>query len=189
MTISGPSINNRLLQQVTSPTSKLLMLQKQMNHELFASQSYLGMAAWASGNHFPGLGEFLRQQSLEEREHAMRLLDYLLDRGEMPQLTATPPPRMEFESLLDLAEYALELERENTRGVHAAYRAAIQEEDFATQVTLQWFISEQVEEERWADEMVSQIRLAGCAGAMTRLDSHFGKRLRLAQELREEGTK
>jgi ferritin len=106
---------------------------------------------------------------------------HLLDRGVMTVTTALPGPKTEFSSVLDIARQAQAMEASNTAGINAAYEAALREKDYPAQVLLHAFIQEQVEEENWADEMVSRVEDAACAGAMSFLDRH------IERQLEEEG--
>jgi ferritin len=152
-------------------------LNRQLNHEFFASHSYLALAAWCDARHLQGLANFFRQQSAEELEHAMRVFDYLLDRGAEPEISDMRAPRATFASLVEAAGHAQNIEVSNSRGVHEAYQTALQESDYPTQVMLQWFIQEQVEEEKWAEELVAKAQMAGCSGAMFMLDHRYAKRV------------
>jgi ferritin len=151
-------------------------LNRQLNHELYASHSYLAMSAWCDSRHLAGLAGFFRRQSVEETEHAMFIFDHLQDRGAVPVIGAVEAPRREFESLVEVAEHAQALETGNTRGIHEAYQTAMSEGDYPTQVALQTLIQEQVEEEKWAGELVAKAHLAGCCGAMLMLDHRYAKR-------------
>jgi ferritin len=86
-------------------------------------------------------------------------------------------PKGKFKSLMEIAKHALGMEQANTAGIHAAYEAAVAAKDYPSMVLLQWFISEQVEEEDWANEMVDRVEQAGCAGALSDLDRHIERYL------------
>jgi ferritin len=148
----------------------------QLNHEFFASHSYLALAAWCDAKQLQGLAGFFRQQASEELEHAMRFFDFIQDRGAEPVIDAIAAPQAAFTSLVEAARHALALEAENSRGIHEAYQAALEASDYPSQVMLQWFIQEQVEEEKWAEELVAKAQMAGCSGAMLMLDHRYAKR-------------
>jgi ferritin len=144
----------------------LAELVRQLNHELSAAYAYESLAHWCEYQNFKGFARYFHKQAGEERAHARKFTAHLLDRGVLPELHQVPAPKVEFESLLDIARQAQSMERANTVGIHQAYDAALAEKDFPSQVLLHWFINEQVEEEDWADEMVERVEAAGCSGGI-----------------------
>jgi ferritin len=152
-------------------------LLRQLNHENFAAYSYQAMALWCEDRNFDGFARYFHKQCGEEREHARKFADHLLDRGVLPELTALAAPRGEFASLMDVARHALTMEQENTAGINAAYEVALREKDYPAQVLLHWFINEQVEEEDWAHEMIDRLARADCAGGLAELDRHIERYL------------
>jgi len=153
-------------------------LQRQLNHELAAAHAYLALAVWCHDQNFKGFARFFSKQAGEERQHAQKLMDHLLDRQVLPRLAAMPEPKGEFRDLLGAAQHAESMERENTAGIHACYEAAVREGDVASQVLLQWFVTEQVEEEDWTAEMVQRVQRANCAGGLGDLDRHIERYLK-----------
>lgn len=151
--------------------------EKQADHERLASATYLALSHWCECEHYSGFAEFFKKQSAEETAHAAKFYKHLLDRGITPKLGPLPAPDAHFKDLLDVAQLALELERANSFGIHAAYEISVEEKDYPSQVFLYSFIAEQVEEEAWADKMVAKVRAASCAGALTYLDRHIVKLL------------
>ena len=152
-------------------------LQRQLNHELSAAHSYLALAAWCEDRNFKGFGHYLHKQSEEEREHAERIMKHLIDRGVLAELQQVAAPKTKFTSILEIAKHAQAMEQANTVGINSAYEAALREKDYPAQVMLQWFITEQVEEENWADEMVERVEQASCAGGLMDLDRHITRYL------------
>jgi ferritin len=152
-------------------------LQRQLNHELSAAHAYEALALWCEDQNFKGFARFFLKQAAEERVHARKFMDHLLDRGILPALEALAAPRMRFESLLDIARQAQSMEQANTAGVNACFEAAMRENDFPAQVLLHWFITEQVEEEDWTDEMIDRVERASCAGGVAELDRHIERYL------------
>ena len=130
-------------------------LSKQIQHELSACYNYLALAIWFDQEMLKGLGKYFRKQAGEEQEHALRLLDYVLDRGSSVGLEAIEAPKAKFSSVVDALKHAQGMERGNTAAINNLYRTAVKADDLATQNQLQWFINEQVEEEQWADEFVA----------------------------------
>lgn len=162
---------------VSIPPAVLSELQRQLNYELGAAHAYTALALWCAAENLKGFARFFHKQSGEEREHAQRFMDHLLDRGVSPVLTALPAPRIEFTTVLDIANHARSMEQSNTGGIHQAYEVALREKDYPAQVALQWFISEQVEEEAWCDELVARVKAANCAGGLASLDRHLERLL------------
>ncbi|KAF0094521.1 MAG: ferritin [Puniceicoccaceae bacterium 5H] len=152
-------------------------LNEQYLHELGAAHAYRALACWCAFNSYNGFAEFFNKQSEEELEHAEMFSDYLLDRGEMPEVGALPAPRTEFQNLTAVAEQAGIMERANSKGIDECYRIALEVADYATQVFLHDLISEQVEEEAWCATMLDKVKQATCAGALLTLDRHIVKEL------------
>ncbi len=152
-------------------------LNRQLNQELAAAHSYLALSVWCDLTNLKGFAKWFVKQAAEERSHADRLLKHLTDRGETAKLTALPAPKQEFKSLLEIALQAQAQERANTQGIHAVYEAALEAKDYPAQVLMHWFISEQVEEEDWAGEMVERVQRASCAGSLSELDRHIERYL------------
>ncbi|MEJ5237667.1 MAG: ferritin [Limisphaera sp.] len=152
-------------------------LNRQFNHELMAAHHYEAMAWWCAHQTLPGFARFFHKQATEEREHAARIGRHLIDRGICPAVEAIPAPRCDFASLLEVARHARTMEQNNSRGIHAAYEAAVTAKDYPAQVMLHWFIHEQVEEEAWTAEMVARVEAATCAGALLDLDRHIERLL------------
>jgi ferritin len=161
----------------TIAQSVLTELQRQMNHELFAAHGYLALSLWCEEQNFKGFARFFLKQADEERAHARKFIDHLLDRQVLPELTELASPKGKFKSLMDVAKQALTMEQANTAGINAAYEAAGKAKDYPSMVLLQWFITEQVEEEDWANEMVERVEQANCAGALSDLDRHIERYL------------
>ncbi|MFI5371308.1 MAG: ferritin [Candidatus Eisenbacteria bacterium] len=159
------------------PAALLAELQRQMNHEYGAAHAYTALAHWCDERNFKGFARFFHKQSSEERVHAQRFADHLLDRGALPELREIAVPKVRFDTLLEVARQARTMEQANTGGIHQAYAAAVKEKDLPAQVALQWFISEQVEEEAWCDEMVDRVEAAGSPGGLIHLDRHIERML------------
>jgi ferritin len=152
-------------------------MNEQIKHELYSAYLYLSMAGSFEVANLPGFAHWMRKQSEEEREHAMKVFDFLLDRGERVQLQAIDQPPSAFRSSLDTFEQALEHEKEITSRIHELYDLAVRESDYPAQVLLNWFVAEQVEEEKAATEIVERLRIAGEEGAaILLLDSELGER-------------
>ena len=133
----------------------------QIKHEFFSSYLYLSMSASFETLSLPGFASWMRVQSQEEHEHAMKFFDFLNDRNGTVELQALDQPPGEFQSPLDVFEQALAHERKVTALIHRLYELALKENDYATQTLLQWFITEQVEEEKNASQIVEQLKMTG----------------------------
>lgn len=133
----------------------------QIKSEMDSAYLYLAMSAYLEGIHLPGGARWMRVQSREETSHAMKLFDYVLDRGGRVVLQAIEQPPATFASMLDVFQQALGHERKVTGMIHRLYDLATKERDYATQVMLQWFITEQVEEEKSAGDIVEQLKVIG----------------------------
>lgn len=149
----------------------------QINKELYSSYLYLSMAAYLEDRNLAGFAHWMRVQETEEREHAMKLYDFIVERGGRVMLKAIEAPKTEWKSTLELAEEVAAHEAVVTASIHALYELALKEKDYSAQIMLQWFITEQVEEERNAAEIVSNLKLIEDRGtAILMLDHRLAKR-------------
>lgn len=149
----------------------------QIRNEYYSSYLYLSMSAYCESRSFPGCASWLRRQSEEELVHAMKLFDYMVDRGARVVLESIDQPPSEFGALLEVFEEVLEHEREVTGMINSLYDLAVSQNDHATAVALHWFIEEQVEEEKSAEEVVEKLKLASDNGAaLMILDAELGSR-------------
>lgn len=152
-------------------------LNGQIKNELDSAYLYLAMAAHFESANLPGFARWMRLQSREEVSHALRIFDFIHERGGRVTLQALDRPPAEFQSPLDAFQKVLEHERKITETIHRLYELAAREDDYPTQVMLQWFITEQVEEERSAGEVVEKLRMIGDQGAaLLMLDRELGER-------------
>jgi ferritin len=152
-------------------------LNAQINLELASSYAYLAMAAYFDANSLPGMSSWMRVQSEEERVHAMKIYDHMGDRGGQVVLQSIAAPDHDFESPLAVFQSALHHEQVVTRSINALYALAVAENDYPAQVMLQWFINEQVEEEKNAMTAIDQLKMAaGNPSAILMLDQLFGAR-------------
>lgn len=152
-------------------------INEQIKHEFESAYIYLSMSAYFEATNLPGMAQWMRGQAQEEISHGMKLFDFINDRGGRVTLKAVDAPPVEFESPLQVFEAALNHERKVTRLIHGLYEVAQKENDFATKVALQWFITEQVEEEKTADLIVQQLKMVGKdQPALLLLDRDLGQR-------------
>lgn len=139
-------------------------LNEQLKLELTASHAYLAMAAYAESRNLGGCAHWMRLQSEEERTHALKIFDFVHDRGGQALLAALPEPAASFSSVLEMFGAALAHERKVTASINTIYGLAVRENDYPTQVLFQWFISEQVEEEKQLNQIIDQLKLVGAEG-------------------------
>ncbi len=161
--------------------SKILQdaVNAQINKELFSSYLYLSMATYFEDKNLPGFASWMQVQAEEEREHAMKFYKYLVDRGGRVLLKAIDAPKIEWNNNLEVFTEVQSHEVKVTAAIHNLYELALKEKDYPTQVMLQWFISEQVEEEKNAADIVQQLGLIDAHGtAVLMLDKQLGKRSR-----------
>ena len=152
-------------------------INEQINKELFSSYLYLSMASYFADKNLSGFAAWLLVQVDEERLHGMKFYDYLVDRGGRVELKAIAVPRSEWKSSLEAFKEVQSHEAAVTASINALYELALMEKDYPTQVLLQWFITEQVEEEMNAAEIVQQLELIDAHGtAVLMLDKQLAKR-------------
>lgn len=154
----------------------------QINAELSASYAYLAMSAYCGLQNFTGCARWLRIQSQEEYSHAMKLFDFVLACHGTAELKAMAKPAGEFKSVVHVFESALKQEIEVGRQIDTLYELAFKEKAFAAFVELQWFITEQVEEEKTAREIVAKFRMVkDDPASLLDLDRELGSRSPVAE--------
>jgi ferritin len=165
-------------------------LNEQITKEAHASQIYLSYAAWADNNGYNGISNFLFRHAAEERNHMMKILDYILKRGAKATVTAIPAPTADPMSVNNCFEKVFEQEVSNTKAIYALVKLSHNEEDWATWNFLQWFVKEQTEEENLAISLLDKIKIAGgekaTSSALYELDKDMEKTpsdMRLSQEV------
>ena len=136
-------------------------LNDQIQKEFHSAYIYLGMSAYFEAENLPGAAHWMRHQAEEEQEHAMKIFDFINDRGGRVALQAIGEPPAGYGSPLAVFEAAYAHEQKVTRSIHDLYALAVKENDYPTQVMLQWFIDEQVEEEKNASAIVAQLHMVG----------------------------
>ena len=152
-------------------------LNEQINAEMYSAYIYLAMAAYFESENLPGCASWMRVQTQEETAHAMKLYDFVCERGGRVILKAIEQPPKNWKSPLAAFEAAYEHEQYITGRINSLVDLAIQEKDHAANAFLQWFVNEQVEEETSADAAVQNLKMAEKApGAMFMIDREFGQR-------------
>ncbi len=152
-------------------------INEQIKYELYSAYMYLAMSADCSERNLSGFATWMRMQAQEEVEHAMRFYDFLIERGGRVELHGIDKPPFEFGSPLEIMEQSLEHERFVTSRINGLYDLAVEEQDRPAQIMLQWFITEQVEEEASIDEIIQRMKMFGADGAaLFMLDRDLGAR-------------
>jgi ferritin len=153
-------------------------INEQIKNELYSAYLYLSMSAHFEAANLSGFAHWMRLQSQEEVSHAMKFFDFVNNRNSRVVLQAIDQPPVEFESPLDIFEQTLEHERKVTAMINRLYKLALEESDYSTQVMLQWFIEEQVEEEASAEQIVGMLQMIGDeTQSLIMLDRELGQRV------------
>jgi ferritin len=152
-------------------------MNEQINKELFSSYLYLSMASYFEDKNLLGFANWMRVQADEERAHAMKFYDFILERGGRALLKAIDAPKTDWNSNLEVAEEVAAHEAMVTESINDLYELALKEKDYPSQVLLQWFVTEQVEEENNAAQIVADLKLVEERGtAVLMLDKELAKR-------------
>lgn len=156
-------------------------INQQINVEQYSAQLYLAMSAHCETKSFRGFAQWLRVQAQEETAHAAKLVTFLLDRGGRLELGPIEAPPKEFGSITQVFEKILSHERDITARINALFELSRLEKDYASEITLQWYVTEQVEEEANVGQIVDHLKAVGeQGGGIWYLDSKMGKRGRTA---------
>ena len=143
-----------------APELHALIIQ-QINLEMSASYSYLAMSAWFEQTPYDGFAQWMRVQSQEETAHAMKFYHFLINRGASIELSSIEAPQSDYRSPLEVFETSLAQERHVTQCIHGLYEAAERHRDHESKNLLNWFLDEQVEEEKAVQDMIDRLRLVG----------------------------
>lgn len=150
---------------------------EQINKEFFSSYLYLSMSAYFGSIGLNGASSWMQAQAGEEQEHALKLVEHLADRGARLNLKAIAQPQADWKSPMDAFKAVLEHEQFVTKSLTDLYDLAVKEKDLPAQFLLQWFITEQVEEEKNAADIISSMtRIENHETAVLQLDHQLGKR-------------
>ncbi len=153
-------------------------LNEHLNAEFYSAYLYLSMSAYFSDIGLSGFANWMRVQAQEEQFHATKFYDYIIQRGGKVILTAIEGPETEWQSPLDAIKAVLEHEQKVTSLINNLINLAIDERDHATNIFLQWFVTEQVEEEDNVNEVLNKLRLTGGEGnGMFALDKELSTRV------------
>ena len=136
-------------------------LNKQVTVEAESSQVYLAMASWAENLGFEGVSQFMYAHSDEEREHMLKLIKFINERGGHAKVSQLAAPPTEFGSFKDMFQNLFDHEVMVSRSINDLVDVSLQEKDYATHNFLQWYVSEQIEEEALARNILDKINLIG----------------------------
>ena len=153
------------------------LINTQINAEMYSAYLYLSMSSWCSQNTWNGFAHWLRLQAQEELTHAMKFYDYLNERGGTATLAPIDAPKAGWKDVLELFKEVYAHEQKVTGMINAMMTEAIKQKDYAAEIMLQWFISEQVEEEANASEIVAKLEKIGpSTGGLFQIDHQLQKR-------------
>ncbi len=139
-------------------------LNEQINKEMYSAYLYLDMSANCTHEGLDGFANWFMVQYQEEMSHAMKIYDYINDQGGKVVLDAIEKPPGTFGTPLEMFEATLKHEQFVTKSIHELVDLANEEKDYATQIFLQWFVTEQIEEEANDNEMIAKLKLVGNDG-------------------------
>ena len=152
-------------------------INQQINAEIYSSYLYLSMTTYFESISLGGFSNWMRQQAQEELFHGMKMFDFVCERGGRVTLMAIEKPASKWASPLDAVKNVLSHEQKVTGLINDLVNLAQDERDHATNIFLQWFVSEQVEEEDTAGSMVDKLKLIGKdANGLFMLDTELGQR-------------
>lgn len=150
----------------------------QVNYEFYSENLYLAIASFCASIDLSGFANFFRVQAEEERFHAMKLFDYIIEMNGRVLFDSIASPRNEFESPLDLFKAALQYERNNTKRIYNILDIATEEREHATISFLKWFVDEQVEEEALMINIIKKLeRIGNDSAALYMLDTELAARV------------
>ena len=160
------------------------LINEQVNKELYSAYLYLDFSIFYEQQGLDGFANWYMVQAQEERDHALLFLQYLQQNGEKVILEAVAKPDKEMKTLMDPLQFGLEHEQYVTSLIHDIYAAAYEVKDFRSMQFLDWFVKEQLEEEKNADDMIKKMELFGNdSKGLYSLDSEYAQRVYTAPSL------
>jgi len=153
-------------------------LNKHMNLELYSANLYLSMSSCANSMGLKGAANWFMVQYREEMVHFMKFYTYLIDQGHNVELTASKAVPNSYKSLLEMFEKTLVHEQLITKCINDLTEQAVKEKDHATQIFLQWFVTEQIEEENNDRDLIAKLKIVGDNGhGILMIDAEMGQRV------------
>ena len=160
------------------------LINEQINKELYSAYLYLDFSIFYEAEGLDGFANWYMSQAQEERDHAMLMLKFLQMGGEKVTLEAVAKPDKVMKELIDPLKFGLEHEQYVTSLINDIYSAAYDVKDFRTMQFLDWFVKEQLEEEKNAEDMVKKMQLFGSdAKGLYSLDAEYAGRIYSAPSL------
>lgn len=152
-------------------------LNEQVNKEFYSAYLYLAMSAYCNTIGLPGFANWMRMQYEEESLHVTKMYDYILGQGGEVHLKTIQEPPKQYGTPLEIFEETLEHEQYVTRMIHELMHLAVEEKDYATQTFLQWYVTEQVEEEANVNDILAPLRMVGeDKGGLMMIDQQLSSR-------------
>ncbi|MBN1150571.1 ferritin [candidate division WOR-3 bacterium] len=149
----------------------------QINAELYSAYLYLSMSSYFHGLNLKGFANWMRVQAKEELGHAMKIFDHVIERGGRTELSKIDTPPKEWSSIVEVFQKTVEHEKHVTSLIHNLVKTARESNDYASEFFLQWFVSEQVEEEASAQEILDEVEMIKeTKNGIFMLDRELGKR-------------
>lgn len=154
------------------------LLNHQVTKEAHAAQIYLSYGCWADDQEYAGVANFLFRHAQEERNHMMKVMQYIMERGGKAKITALAAPPKDPQNIQDCFEKIFQHEIDNTTAIYNIVNATMSEKDWATWNFAQWFVKEQIEEEKLILDLLGELKLAGGPNATSEsllyLDNQIG---------------
>ena len=153
-------------------------LNEQLNFELYSAYVYLAMSAHCENKGLKGVANWFLVQYQEEMTHSMKFYNFIMDQNAVVELETIKKPKKDYDTLLSLFEETLEHEREVTKKIYRLVDLAIDERDHGTNAFLQWFVTEQIEEEATVNSIIDKVKLVqGNGNGIFLLDSELASRV------------
>jgi len=153
-------------------------LNEQINKEMYSAYLYMSMSAHSTNAGLPGFANWFMVQYKEEMEHAIKIYDYVNNQGGRVKLKTIDEPLSTFKDAMDMFQKTLEHEQFITKSINELVDLAFKERDHATQIFLQWFVTEQIEEEGNDNDIIAKLKLAGDKGnGLFMIDKELGARV------------
>ena len=154
------------------------LLNEQVQKEFYSAYLYLGMEAYFANQNMDGFANFFRVQVQEERDHAMKFFDYINQKGGKVELLPIDAPEINFKTAEEVFEFTLKHEQFVTKSIYNIVDTALEEKDHGTNSFLQWFVTEQVEEEATADKYLRKLKLIkNDSNGLFMLDAELAQRV------------
>jgi ferritin len=150
-------------------------LNSQLNNEFYSAYLYLAMSTWCARSGYKGSAVWFMVQHEEERTHALKIYNYMLDQGSKIQLQEIKQPKIDYKSLLECFENSLAHEQKMTNSFNELCDLAIKQKDHASYGFFQWFVQEQIEEESSVEDIISKLKLVGDGNGIFMIDNQLSQ--------------